>query len=94
MRESNKLLKLIPKLDSMEFIGLAHLLRVQLVEEVNPSAAVPAERYAARGFNEVLADIIRKFEDAPRARRREIIQILTAATQKGGNSDADNSKDT
>ena len=85
----NKLLKVIPKLDTVQFIALARLLKVQLVSCTNPEAETPAERYTAREFNEVLADIITTFETTPRARRREILQILNAAV-RAGDDDADN----
>lgn len=90
MRENDKLLKLIPKLSEVEFIGLARILRVPLVDEVNPSAAEPQEKYKVKEFTDVLAGILEKFEKCSRSRRREIIRILSAATRKG-DDDADNS---
>lgn len=86
MKQNNKLLELITKLEVTEFIGLAKILKVQLVEEINPSAAEPSERYAARDFVYVLGDVLYAFDKAPRARRREILQILKAASQKEGKS--------
>lgn len=82
MKQDNKLLELIAKLEVTEFIGLAKILKVQLVEEVSPDAAEPSERYAARDFVYVLGDILYAFDKAPRARRREILQILKAASKK------------
>ena len=89
MKSTDKLLTLISELEAIEFAGLARVLKVKLVEEVNPEAETPAERYAARDFNDVLADVLKNFELSPRARRREILQLLKAA-QKGG-KDADHS---
>lgn len=91
MNISDKLLKLIPKLDVIQFTALARILKVELVHEVNPEAEDKTERYAARDFNEVLADVLRNFELTSRARRREIIQILSAAVRAGGDEDAHNS---
>lgn len=89
MKSTDKLLMLISELEAIEFAGLARVLKVKLVEEVNPEAETPAERYAARDFNDVLADVLKNFELSPRARRREILQLLKAI-HKGG-KDADNS---
>ena len=82
MKQNSKLLELITKLEVTEFIGLAKILKVQLVEEINPGAAEPSERYSARDFTDVLGDILHNFDAAPRARRREILQILKAASEK------------
>ena len=83
MRQNDKLLKLITKLEITEFIGLAKILKVKLVEETNPSAAEPSERYTARDFSDVLGDMLANFELQGRARKREILQLLRAATKKG-----------
>ena len=91
MNTSDKLLKLIPKLDMIQFTALARILKVKLIYEANPEAEDKAERYVARDFNEVLADILQNFESAPRTRRREIIQILSAAIRAGGEENAYNS---
>lgn len=86
MKQNSKLLELIMKLEVTEFIGLARILKVQLVEEINSGAAEPSERYATRDFTDVLGDVLYAFDKAPRARRREILQILKAASQKEGKS--------
>ena len=90
MTQNDKLLKLIPKLDAVQFTGLARILKVKLVEEKNPDGETAADRYQARDFIDVLDDVLHNFELSSRARRREILQILKAAT-KAGDSDADNS---
>lgn len=84
MKQTSKLLELIPKLEVQEFIGLAKILKVQLVEEINSEATEPSERYTARDFSAVLEDVLHNFESVDRARKREIIQILKAATKKEG----------
>ena len=86
MKQNSKLLDLITKLEVTEFIGLAKLLKVKLVEEKDPDAAESSERYAARDFSEVLNDILMNFELQTRARRREILSLLKAATKKGDQS--------
>lgn len=90
MKQTDKLLKLIPKLDAVQFTALARILKVQLVQEKNPDAAEKTERYAARDFTMVLADVLRNYELSSRARRREILQLLSAAV-RAGDDDADNS---
>ena len=87
MKPTDKLLMLIPKLDAVEFAGLARVLKVKLLDEVNPEADTPAERYVARDFNDVLTDVLKNFELSPRARRREILQLLKAAQKGDKNAD-------
>ena len=89
MKPTDKLLTLISKLNAVEFAGLARVLKVKLLDEVNPEADAPAKRFVARDFSDVLADILKNFELSSRARRREILQLLKA-TQKG-DKDADHS---
>lgn len=89
MKSTDKLLILIPKLDAVEFAGLARVLKVKLLDEVNPEADTPAEKFIARDFNDVLADVLKNFELSPRARRREILQLLKTAQK--GDKNADNS---
>ena len=60
MKQNDKLLKYIAQLEVEEFIGLAKVLKVQLVEELDSNAEEPSERYAARDFAEVLKDIMEK----------------------------------
>lgn len=83
MKQNDKLLDLITKLEVTEFIGLAKVLKVKLVEETNPDAAESSERYTARDFSDVLGDMLANFELQGRARKREILQLLKAATRKG-----------
>lgn len=90
MTQNDKLLKLIPKLDVIQFIGLARILKVKLVEEKNPNGETAADQYQARDFTDLLDDVLRNFSLSTRARRREILQLLNAAI-KAGDSDADNS---
>ena len=90
MKKTQKLLELLPKLDAVQFAGLARVLKVKLLDEVNPDAADPKERYAARSFNGVLEDMLKNFESSNRARRREILQLVSAAARAGDGSNADN----
>ena len=83
MKQIDKLLQYISKLQVEEYIGLAKLLKVSLVEETNPNAEKVEERYTARDFNDVFKDTLDAFNAAPRARRREILRLLKAATSKG-----------
>ena len=90
MTQNDKLLKLIPKLDAVQFTGLARILKVKLVKEKNPDGKTAAERFEARDFTDVLGDVLKNFSLSSRARRREILQILNAAV-KAGDEDAHNS---
>ena len=82
MNQTEKLLGLITKLDVIDFIGLARVLKVQLVKEVNTEATEASERYAPRDFSEVLIALLQNFDQASRARKREIISLVKAAGKK------------
>ena len=67
MNKKNKLIELITELEPVEFIGLARVLCVDIINE---------EDKTTRDFYEVLNDIIDKFNTLARKQRREILSIL------------------
>ena len=73
MKPTEKLFDLIPKLDPVGFIGLARLLRVNVVS---------GDSKEPRKFTEVLEDILKSFDKQSRVRKREILQIVKAYTKK------------
>lgn len=81
MKQIDKLLQMIPKLDAVSFVGLARILKVELLEEVNPEAEELKDRYKPRMFSVVLDDLLKNFSLCTRARRREILALVKAATQ-------------
>lgn len=82
MKPVEKLFNMIPQLDAIEFTGLARLLKVQLIKEVKPEAEDPKEKYEVRDFISVLNDMLEKFETQSRARKREILSLVKAATKR------------
>lgn len=67
MNKKNELIELITKLEPVEFIGLARVLCVDIINE---------EDKTTRDFYEVLNDIIDKFNTLARKQRREILSVL------------------
>lgn len=94
-KQTEKLFNIIPKLDAVEFVGLARILKVQLMEETNPDAEEMKDKYTPRAFSDVLEELLINFEAQSRERRREIISILKEATKKAKRSeeDASNTQD-
>ena len=91
MKQTDKLLRNIIKLDPMEFIGTAHILRVPLTTVDIKDDGGPA---VARPFVDVLQDLLAAFEASSRQRRREILQIAEAAAKKKEvSADASDSED-
>ena len=67
MNKKNELMELITKLEPVEFIGLARVLCVDIVNE---------EDKTTRDFYDILNDIIDKFNTLARKQRREILSVL------------------
>ena len=67
MNKKNKLIELITELEPVEFIGLARVLCVDIINE---------EDKTTRDFYEVLNDIVDKFNTLARKQRREILSVL------------------
>ena len=76
MKPVEKLLVLIPKLEAVEFIGLARLLGVPVVAKKEEVAADDKEKYEPREFLDILEDILAKFDKLGRARQRELIKLI------------------
>ena len=75
MKQIEKLFELIPKLQPIEFIGLARLLKVELLEDEKP-----------RSFVAVTEDVLSKFDKLGRAQQRSILRMVKAATKKDANN--------
>lgn len=67
MNKKNELIELITKLEPVEFIGLARVLCVDIINK---------EDKTIRDFYDVLNDIITKFNTLARKQRREILSVL------------------
>ena len=67
MNKENELIKLITKLEPVEFIGLARVLCVDIINKENKTI---------RDFYDVLNDIVNKFNTLARKQRREILSVL------------------
>lgn len=67
MDKKNELVELITKLEPVEFIGLARVLCVDIINK---------EDKTTRDFYDMLNDIIDKFNTLARKQRREILSVL------------------
>ena len=70
MSKTERLMGIIPTLSAVEFVGLAHLLKVPLLKDKE-----------VREFTDVLEDVMRAYEQTNRKRRREIMQLLKAKNE-------------
>ena len=67
MNKKNELIELITELEPVEFIGLARVLCVDIINE---------EDKTTRDFYDILNDIVDKFNTLARKQRREILSVL------------------
>ena len=67
MNKKNELIELITELEPVEFIGLARVLCVDIINE---------EDKTTRDFYDILNDIIDKVNTLARKQRREILSVL------------------
>ena len=76
-------LRALPKLDPVEFVGLARLLGVKMYEWDGVKPANP-EEIRDRSFDVVLEEMMDKYLSLTKKRRREINEILRAVAKKEG----------
>ena len=78
MTNTEKLLVTIPKLELVEFMGLARMLGVKLYKDEKDEDG----HFISRPFSEVLDDIMARFDKLDRTKKREILRLLKKATTK------------
>lgn len=81
MKPNDQLISLIPKLEAVEFMGLARVLKVKLFEEKDASTEKLEDKYAPRDFTDVLEELIHNFNNLNRTRKREILKLVKNATK-------------
>lgn len=86
-KEFLQFINLVAKLDHIEFFGIAQILTVPLVvkEEGNDK---PKERE----FEEIFSDILDKFIELPKKKRRDIVKLLTGDLKVGVKKNGDNTE--
>lgn len=70
-KNTQKLVKMIPLLEEIEFIGLMKILGVELLDEEG----------VERDFADLLEEGLRNFDALPRVNRRELLGIVKSATK-------------
>lgn len=82
MKTIDQFIFLIPKLEAVEFMGLARLLKVQVITEDDPAAENVKDRFKPREFSDVFEDVLRAFNSQNRSRKREILKLMKASISK------------
>jgi len=77
MKPTEKLFDMIPKLKPIEFLGLARLLGVKVIEDKLGEDGKPVPRL----FSYVLEDVLQTFDKLSRKRKREIIRMMKDITK-------------
>lgn len=91
MKNTEKLMRLIADMRPVEFMGLARLLGAPVMEEVNPDATDPKERYKPKSFTDVFEDVLRRFDKLNRSRKREILRLVEKSNKTKGDINAGDS---
>lgn len=86
-QEFLQFINLIAKLDHIEFFGIAQILTVPLVVKEDNS-----EKAKEREFEEIFSDVLDKFIELPKKRRKELIKLLTGDLKVGVKKNGNNTK--
>lgn len=86
-QEFLQFINLIAKLDHIEFFGIAQILTVPLVVKEDDS-----EKPKEREFEEIFSDVLDKFIELPKKRRKELIKLLTGDLKVGVKKNGNNTK--
>ena len=74
MKEIDSFINIISKLQPVEFMGLARVLKV-------PLFTGEGEAREPRDFTDVFSDVLESFSKSGRARRREILKLIKNAAK-------------
>lgn len=87
-KEFLQFINLVAKLDHVEFFGIAQILTVPLVVKIEGE-----EKPKEREFEEIFSDILDKFIELPKKRRKELLKLLTGELRVGVKKNGNNAKD-
>ena len=72
MTLNEKFIQKVIKLDPISFIGIAKILKVQIIEKVE-------DDLKPRDFTDVFDDVMKNYDAASRKRKREILKLVEDA---------------
>ena len=75
MKEIDSFINTIAKLEPVEFMGLARVLKV-------PLFTGEGEAHEPRDFTDVFGDVLESFSKCGRVRRREILKLVKGAVKR------------
>lgn len=75
MKEIDSFINTIAKLEPVEFMGLARVLKVPLFTD-------EGEAREPRDFTDVFGDVLESFSKCGRVRRREILKLVKGAVKR------------
>ena len=75
MKEIDNFINTIAKLEPVEFMGLARVLKVPLFTGED-------ETREPRDFTDVFEDVLKNFSKCERVRRREILKLVKGAVKR------------
>ena len=75
MKEIDNFINIIAKLEPVEFMGLARVLKV-------PLFTGEGETREPRDFTDVFKDVLENFSKCERVRRREILKLVKGAVKR------------
>ena len=106
MNTNMQLVKLVSGMEPVDFVGLARLLGVSVLQPINKdgveftstsTAPDPQKNMEPRAFLDVLEDVIKKFDSLNRSKKRELLRIIKKSnsihTKKESGKDAGTAED-
>lgn len=81
-KEFLSFIQLISKLDHLEFIGIAQIMSVKLLDEEKKE----------REFEDMFSDILDRFIELPKKRRKEIMKLLKGELKVGVRKNGNDTK--
>lgn len=84
-KEFLQFINLVAKLDHIEFLGIAQIFTVPLITKEEGK-----EKPIERPFEDMLSDVLDKFIELPKKKRKEIFKLLTGELKVGVKKNGNN----
>lgn len=78
---NQKFINEVIKMEPIQFIGLARFFGIAVFNDKDPAAENVKDRFEARPVEEILEDILKRFDKLNRSKKREVMQLVSKSNK-------------
>lgn len=78
---NQKFINAVIKMEPIQFVGLARFFGIAVFNDKDPAAQNVKDRFEARPVEEILEDMLKRFDKLNRTKKREVIQLVNKSNK-------------